>query len=75
MAGNFISARHDPANSRIIINIVDSAGARVSGTGQISLDLTLLTGTDKDMQPREIIYLDAECNEKRRWVLCTAEQS
>lgn len=74
MAGNFVIAKLDAANQRIIINVQDAAGDPVAGTGQITLDLTLLTGTDKDMRPREVIYKDAECNWKRRWVLCTAEE-
>jgi len=75
MAGNFVIAKLDAENSKIILNVVDGSGARVSGTAQISLDLALLTGTEKDMQPREIIYQDADCKWKKRWVLCTAEEA
>ncbi len=75
MPGNFIHSRLDSENSRIILNILDDSGERVSGTAQITLDLTMLTGSDKDMQPREIIYKDAACIAKKRWVMCTAEES
>jgi len=74
MAGNYVHARIDAENKQIIINVVDSSGARVTGTAQINLDLALLEGTDKDMEPREIIYQDASCNWKKRWVLCTDEE-
>lgn len=74
MAGNYVCAKLDPENKRIIVNVVDIDGVRVSGTGQITLDLTLLTGTSIDMQPREIVYQDAACAWKKRWVLCTDEE-
>lgn len=74
MAGNYVHARLDAENQQIIINVLDGTGARVSGTAQIKLPLASLTGTNKDMEPREVQYLNAECNLKRRWVLCTAEE-
>lgn len=74
MAGNYVCAKLDPENKRIIINVVDADGDRVTGTAQITCDLTLLTGSSVDMQPREIVYQNAACEWKKRWVLCTDEE-
>jgi hypothetical protein len=66
------------ADSRIVtIERVNSAGTRDTSVASVELDLSLLTGTNKDMKIRQFNFKDANdsCAWKKMWILATEPET
>lgn len=72
--GNTTRVETDAVNQQIFIQVVTPTQVAVPSAGSILAKLSDLTGTNKQVKLREVKYKDANCNDKRRWVLCTDEE-
>lgn len=75
MADYICKAKLAPESMSIILELCDpTTGATLGTFGNMEMNLSDLTGDNKQVKFREIVYQDADCNWKKRWVLCTEEE-
>lgn len=63
------------ADKKLILELRHpTTGALITSFGSVSIDLADLVGTNKEARFQEIVYQNADCEWKKRWVLCTDEE-
>jgi hypothetical protein len=68
-------AKLAPESTSVLLHLCDpTTGATLTTFGNVEMNLTDLTGENKEAKFREIVYQNAACEWKKRWFLCTEEE-